>query len=79
MIAAGFALVDGVGDGSGFDEDALAEVAGAEAESAEFFTVCPLFQTKRDPLFTHVYFFPALIEVAFNFVHLSPALTAATA
>jgi hypothetical protein len=37
----------------------------------------PLFQINFLPLLMHVYFLPALVEVAPAFEHLDPALTAA--
>lgn len=39
----------------------------------------PLFHTSFLPLFTHVYFLPAEVEVAPSFEHVAPAFTAALA
>jgi hypothetical protein len=40
-------------------------------------TATPLFQTSLLPDLTQVYFLPPVVEVAPDFVHLAPALTAA--
>jgi hypothetical protein len=40
-------------------------------------TITPLFQINFLPLLIHVYFLPALVEVAPAFAHLEPALMAA--
>jgi hypothetical protein len=42
-------------------------------------TTTPLFQTSFLPLFTHVYFLPATVEVCPAFLQLAPALIAAFA
>ena len=75
----------GVGDGNtvgvelGVGEATGVGVAVGDAVGfgAEFAT--PLFHTSFFPLFTHVYFLPALVEVAPILVQGAPALTAAIA
>ena len=72
----GFALGDGEGDAVG------SGVAAGEAVAAGLagvVTFTPLFQMSLLPLLIHVYFLPAFVAVEFNFAHLSPAFTAATA
>ena len=53
------------------------KVGDAVGFGAEFAT--PLFHTSFFPLFTQVYFLPALVEVAPTFLQVSPAFTAAIA
>jgi hypothetical protein len=65
LAVKGVAVAEGIADG-------VAVGFGAA-------TVTPLFQTSFLPLLTHVYFLPALVEVAPSFVQALPALTAATA
>jgi hypothetical protein len=74
----------GVGVGVGVTEDVgvgVTEGVGVGVVGAVDFGAArtPLFQTSFLPLFTHVYFLPALVEVAPSFVQALPALTAATA
>ena len=67
-VAVGAAEAVGVGEGTTTgvgDGDGIGFTTG--------FTETPLFQTNFFPDLTHVYFFPARVEVAPTFTHLDPA------
>ena len=67
----GVGVTTGVGDGVG--------VGVGVATGVGLATKTPLFQTSFLPLFTHVNFFPANVEVCPAFLQLPPALIAAVA
>ena len=75
----GIAVEDGVGVGVEDGVTAGVPVGVVVGVTAGFgpATFTPLPQTNFLPLLTHLYLYPETIFVAFNFVHVAPALTAA--
>jgi hypothetical protein len=69
----------GVGVGMGVGEGVGVGVGVGEGVGVGLTTATPLFHTSFLPLLIHVYFLPAYVEVIPAFLHVAPALTAATA
>ncbi len=74
-------LASGVGEGVGVGVTTGVGVGvGVGVNVGIGFAIAtPLFHTSFLPLFTHVYFLPAEVEVAPSFEHVAPAFTAALA
>ena len=77
MLTVGVGDAEGVGVGELVGVEVGVGVATGLGFDAATFT--PLFHTSFLPLFTHVYFLPAEVEVAPSFEHVAPAFTAALA
>ena len=69
-VGVGVGVLSGVGVAIG-----VGEATGVGLTTG--FTNTPLFQTNFLPDLIHVYFFPAIVEVAPTFAHADPALGAA--
>jgi hypothetical protein len=69
----------GVGVGVGVGTGVGSIVGVGDATGFGLVIATPLFQTSFFPLFTHVNFLPAEVEVCPAFLHFAPALTAALA
>jgi hypothetical protein len=72
-VATGVELGDGIAVEDGVDVGVEVGVTAGFGPA----TFTPLPQTNFLPLLTHLYLYPETIVVAFNFVQVAPALTAA--
>jgi hypothetical protein len=76
-VTVGVGITVGVGEGVGVG---VGEGVGVGVGvGVGLTTATPLFHTSFLPLLIHVYFLPLTVEVIPAFLHVAPALTAATA